>query len=103
MLFRSRLRTGLLELQSRHEPVGDVRGRGLLQGIELVTDRVSREPAEEIGAAVTRACLDRGLHLNIVQFPGSSSVLRMAPPLTMTAAELDEGLSILDAALTAVG
>jgi len=43
------------------------------------------------------------LHLNIVQFPGSSSALRMAPPLTMTAAELDEGLSILDAAIAAVG
>ena len=98
-----RLRAGLLDLQDRHEHIGDVRGRGLLQGIELVTDRVSRDPAEDVGSAVTRACLDRGLHLNIVQFPGSSSVLRMAPPLTMTAAELDEGLSILDAALTTVG
>lgn len=94
-----RLRAGLLELQDRHEHIGDVRGRGLLQGIELVTDRVSKEPAESIGDAVTRACLERGLHLNIVQFPGSGSVLRMAPPLTVTDAELDEGLSKLDDAL----
>ncbi|WP_030107065.1 aspartate aminotransferase family protein [Actinoalloteichus caeruleus] len=97
-----RLRRGLLEIQSRHEQVGDVRGRGLLQGIELVTDRESRTPAHDFGGAVTQACFELGLHLNIVQFPGSSSIFRMAPPLTTTDAELDRGLDILDQALTTV-
>ncbi|MFI8952741.1 peptidase inhibitor family I36 protein [Streptomyces sp. NPDC053750] len=53
------------------------------------------------GSAVTDACFRLGLHLNIVQFPGSSSILRLAPPLTITDAELDRGLDILDQALTA--
>ncbi len=97
-----RLRSGLLELQSRHEVIGDVRGRGLLQGIELVTDRATKAPAGRIGAAVTEVCFDLGLHLNIVQFPGSSSILRMAPPLTITEGELERGLEILDQALSTV-
>jgi 2,2-dialkylglycine decarboxylase (pyruvate) len=98
----SRLRAGLLALQDRHRLIGDVRGRGLLQGIELVTDRDTRTPANEAGAAVTRTCLDLGLHLNIVQLSGLSSVLRLAPPLTMSQDELDLGLTILDQALTEV-
>ncbi|MEU6644533.1 aminotransferase class III-fold pyridoxal phosphate-dependent enzyme [Saccharomonospora sp. NPDC046836] len=80
--------------------LGDVRGRGLLQGIELVTDRATKHPANDFGAEVTTACFDLGLHLNIVQFPGASSIFRMAPPLTITDAELDRGLDILDQALT---
>ncbi|WP_016698913.1 aspartate aminotransferase family protein [Actinoalloteichus spitiensis] len=97
-----RLRRGLLELQSRHEHVGDVRGRGLLQGIELVTDRETKVPAHDFGGEVTRTCFELGLHLNIVQFPGSSSIFRMAPPLTTSEDELDRGLGILDQALTTV-
>ena len=96
-----RLRRGLLELQDRHEHIGDVRGRGLLQGIELVTDRKTKQPANDYGTAVTHACFGLGLHLNIVQFPGSSSILRLAPPLTVTDDELDRSLDILDQALTA--
>lgn len=98
-----RLRAGLLDLQDRHERIGDVRGRGLLQGIEFVNDRATKQPADELGTAVTTACLNLGLHLNIVQFPGSSSILRLAPPLTITDAELDQGLDILDQALNAAG
>lgn len=97
-----RLRAGLLDLQSRHELIGDVRGRGLLQGIELVTDRETRTPANDIGAHVARTCFELGLHLNIVQFPDVSSVLRIAPPLTVTAAELDQGLEQIDRALALV-
>jgi len=94
------LRAGLLELQERHEAIGDVRGRGLLQGIELVADRESKAPADELGRRVTAECLARGLHLNIVQLPGMGGVFRIAPPLTVTDAELDLGLEILGQALT---
>ncbi|HJQ01766.1 MAG TPA: aspartate aminotransferase family protein [Jatrophihabitans sp.] len=96
----TQLRERLLELQNRHEVIGDVRGRGLLQGIELVTDRASKHPADQLGQAVTRACLERGLHLNIVQLPGMGGVFRIAPPLTVSEPELDTGLDILGAALT---
>jgi 2,2-dialkylglycine decarboxylase (pyruvate) len=82
--------------------VGDVRGRGLLQGMELVTDKASKTPADALGSQVTAACLERGLHMNIVQLPGMGGIFRIAPPLTITDAELDAGLDILDDALSAV-
>jgi 2,2-dialkylglycine decarboxylase (pyruvate) len=95
-----RLRRGLLELQERHDRIGDVRGRGLFQGVELVMDRETKEPADDFGTAVTAACFERGLHLNIAQMPGVNSILRIAPPLTVSEAALDSGLAILDEALT---
>lgn len=99
-LLGKRLHERLLDLQSRHEVIGDVRGRGLMQGIELVTDRDTKEPADGLGQAVTAACLRNGLHMNIVQLPGMGGVFRIAPPLTISDSELDTGLSILDTALT---
>ena len=94
------LRAGLERLQAKHERIGDIRGRGLFQGVELVMDRVTKEPADEYGTAVTALCYERGLHLNIAQMPGVNSILRIAPPLIVTEAQLDEGLAILDQALT---
>jgi len=92
----------LAGMRERYEQVGDVRGRGLLQGIELVTDKQTKAPAESLGAEVTAACLARGLHMNIVQLPGMGGIFRIAPPLTVTDGELDAGLGILDEALAAV-
>ena len=93
------LASGLQELQHRYEAIGDVRGRGLLWGVEIVVDRQTREPDHELGAGVTRRCLELGLSMNIVNFPGQSSVWRMAPPLTVATEEIDAALSILDQAL----
>jgi 2,2-dialkylglycine decarboxylase (pyruvate) len=93
------LRAGLLALQQRHECVGDVRGRGLLQGIELVVDRHSKQPADALGAKVTRRCFELGLHMNVVQLPGMGGVFRIAPPLTISETELELGLAMLDQAL----
>jgi 2,2-dialkylglycine decarboxylase (pyruvate) len=92
----------LTGMRDRYEQVGDVRGRGLLQGIELVSDKASKAPADRLGAEVTAACLERGLHMNIVQLPGMGGIFRIAPPLTITDADLDAGLDILDDALSAV-
>ncbi|HWN29626.1 MAG TPA: aspartate aminotransferase family protein [Actinomycetospora sp.] len=89
-----RLRTGLLELATRHPAIGDVRGRGLLVGLELVASG-----ADDLGAAVTRRCAELGLHMNIVQLPGLGGTFRMAPPLTATDEEIDRGVAILDKAL----
>ncbi|KZM70515.1 aspartate aminotransferase family protein [Nocardia terpenica] len=93
------LRTGLRRLAERHAVVGDIRGRGLLLGLELVTDRETKTGADALGARVTRRCLELGLHMNIVQLPGMGGVFRIAPPLTATEDELALGLSILDQAL----
>jgi 2,2-dialkylglycine decarboxylase (pyruvate) len=93
------LRRGLTAMAERHEVIGDVRGRGLLVGVELVLDRKTKQSSDELGAAVTRRCLELGLHMNVVQLPGMGGVFRIAPALTSTTAELDLGLEILDAAL----
>jgi 2,2-dialkylglycine decarboxylase (pyruvate) len=94
-----RLEAGLRDLQQGYEVIGDVRGRGLLWGVELVADRESRRPNHRLGAAITRRCLELGLSMNIVSLPGLASVWRIAPPLTSTEAQIDEGVSILDQAL----
>jgi 2,2-dialkylglycine decarboxylase (pyruvate) len=96
------LLTALLELQARHEQIGDVRGRGLLVGLEVVEDRATREPANALGAAVTAECLERGLSMNIVRSGSSANCFRMAPPLSITEDEIDLAVSILDESLAAV-
>ncbi len=96
------LKAGLLELAERHPIIGEVRGRGLLVGVELVIDRATREPAEDLGARATDECLARGLSMNIVRHVGANSVWRIAPPLTVSEAEIDLALSIMDDSLAAV-
>jgi 2,2-dialkylglycine decarboxylase (pyruvate) len=91
----------LRDLALRHEQIGDVRGRGLLVGMELVEDRESKRPASKLGAAVTEECLRRGLSMNIVKGDGSqTNCFRMAPPLSVTTAEIDLAVTIIDEALT---
>ncbi len=91
---------GLRGLRERHEAIGDVRGRGLLLGLELVTDRQTKEGNDALGARVTQRCLELGLHVNVVQLPAMGGIFRIAPPLTATIEELELGLSILDRALS---
>ncbi|GAA3812914.1 aspartate aminotransferase family protein [Sphaerisporangium flaviroseum] len=93
------LRQGLIAMAERHEVIGDVRGRGLLVGLELVLDRETKEGSDKLGAAVTRRCLELGLHMNVVQLPGMGGVFRIAPALTSTIGELDLGLEILETAI----
>jgi len=93
------LRNGLLALQQRHDCIGDVRGRGLLLGLEIVTDRKSRVPDLEMGDRIAEAAMERGLSMNIVKVPAMGSVFRIAPPLTATDAEVTQGLDILGEAL----
>ncbi|MET9218225.1 aspartate aminotransferase family protein [Streptomyces sp. NPDC003300] len=93
------LREGLAEIAEHHAVVGDIRGRGLLTGLELVVDRDTKQSSDELGARVTRRCLELGLHMNIVQLPGMGGVFRIAPPLTATEDELSLGLAVLDQAI----
>ncbi|HEY3583685.1 MAG TPA: aspartate aminotransferase family protein, partial [Casimicrobiaceae bacterium] len=105
LLARSREMGGYLaaqleELQARHEEIGDVRGMGLLRGIELVKDRETREPNHELGALTTERCLQLGLSMNIRRRPERGSVWRIAPPLTVTRDDIDLAMTIFDQALT---
>ncbi|KOG41158.1 aspartate aminotransferase family protein [Streptomyces decoyicus] len=93
------LRHGLADIAGRHEVVGDIRGRGLLAGLELVVDRETKQSSDELGARVTRRCFELGLHMNIVQLPGMGGVFRIAPPLTATEDELSLALTMLDTAI----
>ena len=93
------LRARLLDLQQRHEVIGDVRGLGLLLGVELVQDRASKTPAHQLGALTTEKCFEKGLSMNIRRRPERGSVWRIAPPLTVSHDEIDRATAILDEAL----
>jgi taurine--2-oxoglutarate transaminase len=93
----------LPKLAERHPSIGDVRGRGLFWGLELVRNRATREPlvpfnaggeAAEPMTRLARTAMDAGLYLFV-----HWNVIMVAPPLTVTREELDEGLAILDEAL----
>jgi 4-aminobutyrate aminotransferase-like enzyme len=93
----------LAELERTHEIVGQVRGVGLLWGIEVIHDGDSRAEAPELAAAVTVEAMGRGLIVGGLR-PGvrEANVLRLAPPLVIGDQELERAMAILDAALTAV-
>lgn len=99
----ARLRAGLSELAEEFECIGDVRGRGLMLGVEFVTDRDTRTVDPALGTNLTRRCFELGLSMNIVTLPSMGGVARIAPPLTVTDDEIDLGLDILHTALTDVG
>jgi 4-aminobutyrate aminotransferase len=90
----------LREVAGRHPLVGDVRGLGMMLGLETVRDRATKEPADrEIAKIVYRA-----FELGLVVFYGGiySNVMEITPPLIMTEAEVDEGIAILDQAISEV-
>ncbi|OJU34521.1 MAG: aspartate aminotransferase family protein [Alphaproteobacteria bacterium 65-37] len=95
------LRGRLEDLQQRHEVIGDVRGLGLLLGVELVRDRASRTPAHRLGALTTTKCFENGLSMNIRRRPERGSVWRIAPPLTVSTDEIDRAVDILERSLRA--
>jgi len=88
----------LRAMQERHRCIGDVRGRGLLLGLELVRDRESKEPLQkEVTQALFQECLRRGL-VAMCYAP----IVRIIPPLVITEAQALEGLELLDEALATV-
>lgn len=91
----ARLARGLCGLRDRFECIGDVRGRGLFLGVEIVADRRSKAAAPELGYAISRECMALGLSMNIVHLPAMGGVFRIAPPLTVSDTEIDLGLELL--------
>ena len=94
-----RLKSKLQALAGRFEIVGDVRGRGLLLGIELVRDRETKEPATTEGRAIAQHCLDNGL---IFSLRREGSVLRFVPPASTTEEQIDEAAALLEEAFAEV-
>lgn len=97
----ARLKAGLEALKQRFDCVGDVRGRGLLLGLEIVLDRAAKAPGYELGAKISEEAMRRGLSMNIVRLPGMGGVFRLAPPLTVSEAEIDLGLEIMATSIAA--
>ena len=91
------LKAGLMKLMQKHDCVGDVRGLGLMVGVEFVEDRASRRPAPELRDRVEYACYERGL---IILGAGPNTI-RWSPPLTLSRENVDVALEIFDDAITA--
>ena len=92
------LMAGAKELMARHRLVGDVRGRGLMIGLELVRDRETKERATSERDAVVKECFTRGL---LVLGAGRNAV-RLSPPLVLTKQQADTAIEILGEALSVV-
>ncbi len=86
------------EMMEEHELIGDVRGKGLMIGVDLVKDRKTKEPATKETLKVDWRCWEKGLIL--IHF--GKSVLRIAPPLTISEEELDRGIDIIEEAIADV-
>jgi 4-aminobutyrate aminotransferase len=93
------LTRGLQALAAEDPRIGDVRGPGLMIGVEMVLDRETREPAGELGEALTAACADRGLLL--LTCGPSHSIMRWIPPVDVSRDEVEESLGIFQEALLA--
>jgi 2,2-dialkylglycine decarboxylase (pyruvate) len=94
--IETRIKTAIGAMAGRYDFIGDVRGRGVLLGIELVEDRATQKPANEMTREAVRQCEERGL---LVQARGSharNNVVRLVPPMVSSDSEIDHGLAILE-------
>lgn len=92
------LKEKFLQLKEKYDIIGDVRGRGLFWGLELVKDRKTKEPAWEEAGKMMQLCKDEGL---IIGMSGSSfHVLRLGPPLNISKDSIEEGVKIMDNAFS---
>jgi len=91
-------RAALSALKTKHKLIGDVRGIGLLWGIELVKDKISKEKAIDEAEKIMYNCLKKGLSFKV----SAGNVLQLSPALTITRKEIDKALNILDESLALI-
>ncbi len=91
------LQEGLRKLMQKHDCIGDVRGLGLMVGVEMVTDKATMTPAPELRDRIEMACFERGLILLGAGF----NTIRWSPPLILTRENVDVALEIFDEVITA--
>ncbi|MEK6689516.1 MAG: aminotransferase class III-fold pyridoxal phosphate-dependent enzyme, partial [Gemmatimonadota bacterium] len=97
----ARLKSGLTRLMAKHQLIGDVRGLGLMLGIELVRDRATKEPAKAETLQLMEETRSRGVLVGKGGIDGN--VVRVKPPLCLTAADADFALDVFDRSLQAIG
>jgi alanine-glyoxylate transaminase/(R)-3-amino-2-methylpropionate-pyruvate transaminase len=96
-----RFRAGLEKLAQRHQLIGDVRGKGLMLGVELVKDRATKAPATEETKAVVEHAREMGVLLGKGGLFGN--VLRIKPPMCIRAEDVDFALDVIDQGLSRLG
>jgi 4-aminobutyrate aminotransferase-like enzyme len=89
-------------MKARHSLIGDIRGPGLLIGIELVRDQKTKEPAAAETLEAYRRGMDLGVIFGTTKYAGLGNVLKIKPPFTITRAQMDQVLDVLDQVLTAI-
>jgi len=93
-----RFKERLLDMQTRHPLIGDVRGLGSMTGIEIVKDRTTREPASEAGRRIVDRAMEKGVM--ITNYGGTyHNVIKMSPPLVITDEQFEVALDLLDEAI----
>jgi len=97
----ARLKSGLERLMASHAIIGDVRGKGLILGVELVRDRGTKEPAKQAAADVMEAAREMGVLIGKGGLEGN--VLRIKPPMCITAEDADFAVDVLDTAFAMTG
>ena len=97
-----RIHAALDSMAKEVELIGDIRGRGVLIGIEFVTDREKKTPANAEVGKIAQNCMDNGLIFQLRGTQGDLNVIRLVPPMTTTEAEVDRAMSILRDAIKAV-
>lgn len=93
-------REGLEDLQKKYDFIGDVRGKGLMQAMELVKDRKSKEPAPQLTTELMEQARRAGLLIGKGGLWGN--VIRMSPPLNIAKSDVDEAIRMLDISLASV-
>ena len=100
-MLGARFRKGLEKLAASYDLIGDVRGMGLMIGVELVRDRGTKEPAKQETLTVLEHCKDRSVIIGKGGLDGNT--LRIKPPMCITAEDVDYALDVLDEAFTRTG
>lgn len=93
-----KLHAALQLLKSRYGCIGDVRGRGLMAGVEIVADRATKAPAGDLGVRLMDKMNDLGLSANLSTMASFGGVFRIAPPINISDENLDLGLRIMEEA-----
>lgn len=94
------LMDGLIKLKERYACIGDIRGRGLMCGVEIVEDRDTKKPALDLALRIADKMYELGLWANLSSHASFGGVFRIAPPIVITAAQIDDGLSKMDKAFS---
>jgi 2,2-dialkylglycine decarboxylase (pyruvate) len=100
--IEKRIKAALAEMAAEFELIGDIRGRGVLLGVELVTSREKKTPANAEAGMIAGHCLEHGLIFQLRGTQGDLNVIRLVPPMVTTDAEVDRAMSIMRDAIALV-